>query len=195
MIVLIPVDVMKVAVMAALAPVIFAEKLWRYGKAFAQAVGVVLVAVGVLAIWIPWMLPGRAHLWHAGDATQATQNATHGGLRCQESVLYRPGDPVIGPGLGCCAGFPRSCWFRAGARPRVKLERPQPLAPVRALARTNELDAGKGRPMIASEESLPGLWLAVGGGSLRCWPPVVGARARRSGSHIHPFGRPRGRGP
>ena len=58
MIVLIAVGVMNVAVMAALAAVIFAEKLWRYGKAFAQAAGVVLVAAGVLAIWIPWLLPG-----------------------------------------------------------------------------------------------------------------------------------------
>jgi len=47
-----------VAVMAALAAVIFAEKLWRYGKPFGQAVGAVLVTVGVLAIWFPWLLPG-----------------------------------------------------------------------------------------------------------------------------------------
>jgi hypothetical protein len=44
--------------MAALAVVIFAEKLWRYGKQFGRAVGVVLVAVGILAIWYPWLLPG-----------------------------------------------------------------------------------------------------------------------------------------
>jgi len=35
-----------VAVMAALAVVIFAEKLWRHGKRFGQAVGVLLVAIG-----------------------------------------------------------------------------------------------------------------------------------------------------
>jgi predicted metal-binding membrane protein len=58
MIVLIGVGVMNVAVMAALAAVIFAEKLWRYGKPFGRAVGVALVAVGVLAIWFPWLLPG-----------------------------------------------------------------------------------------------------------------------------------------
>jgi predicted metal-binding membrane protein len=58
MIVLVAVGVMNLAVMAALAVVIFAEKLWRYGKPFGQAVGVVLVAVGVLAIWFPWLLPG-----------------------------------------------------------------------------------------------------------------------------------------
>ena len=58
MIVLVAVGVMNVAVMAALAVVIFAEKLWRYGKPFGQAVGVMLVAVGILAIWFPWLLPG-----------------------------------------------------------------------------------------------------------------------------------------
>jgi predicted metal-binding membrane protein len=58
MIVLIAVGVMNIAVMAALAAVILAEKLWRYGRPLGQAVGVVLVAVGVLAIWFPWLLPG-----------------------------------------------------------------------------------------------------------------------------------------
>ena len=58
MLVLIAVGVMNVAVMAALALVIFAEKLWRYGKPFGQATGVVLVAIGVLAVWFPWLLPG-----------------------------------------------------------------------------------------------------------------------------------------
>jgi predicted metal-binding membrane protein len=58
MIVLVAVGVMNVAVMAALGVVIFAEKLWRYGKPFARAVGVVLAAVGILAIWFPWLLPG-----------------------------------------------------------------------------------------------------------------------------------------
>jgi predicted metal-binding membrane protein len=58
MIVLVAVGVMNVAVMAALAVVIFAEKLWRYGKPFGQAVGVLLVTVGILAIWLPSLLPG-----------------------------------------------------------------------------------------------------------------------------------------
>jgi predicted metal-binding membrane protein len=58
MIVVIAVGVMNVAVMAALAVVIFAEKLWRYGKPFGQAAGVLLVAIGVLAIWFPSLLPG-----------------------------------------------------------------------------------------------------------------------------------------
>jgi predicted metal-binding membrane protein len=58
MIVLIAVGVMNVAAMAALAAVIFIEKLWRHGKPFSRATGVVLIAVGVLAIWLPWLLPG-----------------------------------------------------------------------------------------------------------------------------------------
>jgi predicted metal-binding membrane protein len=58
MILLIAVGVMNLAVMAALAVVIFAEKLWRYGRPFGQAVGVVLVVIGALTIWFPWLLPG-----------------------------------------------------------------------------------------------------------------------------------------
>ena len=58
MIVLIAVGVMNVATMAGLAAVIFVEKLWRHGKPFSQVVGTVLVAIGVLAIWFPWLLPG-----------------------------------------------------------------------------------------------------------------------------------------
>jgi predicted metal-binding membrane protein len=58
MIVLAAAGVMNLAVMAALTVVIFAEKLWRYGRPFGQAVGLVLVAAGALAIWFPWLLPG-----------------------------------------------------------------------------------------------------------------------------------------
>jgi predicted metal-binding membrane protein len=58
MIVLVGVGVMNLAVMAALGVVILVEKLWRYGKPFGQAVGVVLVTAGVLAIWVPALLPG-----------------------------------------------------------------------------------------------------------------------------------------
>jgi predicted metal-binding membrane protein len=58
MILLIAVGVMNVAVMAALTVVVFVEKLWRHGKPFGQAVGVLVVAIGVLAIWYPSLLPG-----------------------------------------------------------------------------------------------------------------------------------------
>jgi hypothetical protein len=73
------------------------------------------------------------------------------------------------------------CWVssqllvRAAAGPRVKLERPQPLAPVRALARTDELDAGERRPMITSEESLPGCGLPWAGVRWGAGFPGVGA--------------------
>jgi predicted metal-binding membrane protein len=58
MIVLVAVGVMNLAVMVALGVVIFVEKLWRHGKSFGRAVGIVLVGIGVLAIWFPWLLPG-----------------------------------------------------------------------------------------------------------------------------------------
>jgi predicted metal-binding membrane protein len=58
MVILVAVGVMNLAVMAALAVVVFAEKLWRYGKPFGLAVGAGLVVTGVLAIWFPWLLPG-----------------------------------------------------------------------------------------------------------------------------------------
>jgi predicted metal-binding membrane protein len=58
MIVLVAAGVMNLAAMAALAVVIFTEKLWRYGRPFGQAIGLVLVAAGVLAIWFSWLLPG-----------------------------------------------------------------------------------------------------------------------------------------
>lgn len=58
MILLVAVGVMNVAVMAALAVFIFAEKLWRRGRMLGQAVGLGLVAIGILAIWLPWLFPG-----------------------------------------------------------------------------------------------------------------------------------------
>ena len=58
MIVLIAVGTMNIAVMAALAAVIFIEKVWRYGHQFALVVGVALIATAALAIWMPWLLPG-----------------------------------------------------------------------------------------------------------------------------------------
>jgi predicted metal-binding membrane protein len=58
MIVLVAVGVMNIAVMAVLAAVVFVEKLWRHGKLFGQVAGVALVAVGIAAIWYPWLLPG-----------------------------------------------------------------------------------------------------------------------------------------
>jgi predicted metal-binding membrane protein len=58
MVLLIAVGVMNVPAMAALAAVIFIEKTWRHGEPFGQAIGLALLATGVLAIWFPWLLPG-----------------------------------------------------------------------------------------------------------------------------------------
>jgi predicted metal-binding membrane protein len=58
MVLLVAVGVMNVPAMAALAAVIFVEKIWRYGKPFGRAVGLALLAAGALAIWFPWLLPG-----------------------------------------------------------------------------------------------------------------------------------------
>ena len=69
--------------------------------------------------------------------------------------------------------------FRAAARPQVKLERPQRQAPVRARARTNELDVRKRRPMIAGEESL--CLVVDAGQGLLGLVPGWGAQVWRSG--------------
>ena len=58
MIVLVAVGTMNVAVMAALAVVILVEKVWKYGGRFSTAIGVVLLAAGLIAPWAPWLLPG-----------------------------------------------------------------------------------------------------------------------------------------
>jgi len=58
MIVLIAVGTMNIAVMAALAVVILVEKVRVHGRGFAWAVGVALIAIGIAALWFPWLLPG-----------------------------------------------------------------------------------------------------------------------------------------
>jgi len=58
MIVLVAVGAMNVAVMAALAVVILIEKVWRYGRQFATAVGLVLLLAAAVAPWASWLLPG-----------------------------------------------------------------------------------------------------------------------------------------
>jgi cytochrome c biogenesis protein CcdA len=70
MIVLVAVGVMNVAVMAALAVVIFVEKLWRYGKPFAQVVGVALLAVGPGHL-VPVAPSWPARFRHAGCVAHA----------------------------------------------------------------------------------------------------------------------------
>jgi predicted metal-binding membrane protein len=58
MIVFIPLGVMNIAVMAALAAVIFLEKLWRHGPWLARIVGLAFLVLGVLAPFHDWLLPG-----------------------------------------------------------------------------------------------------------------------------------------
>jgi len=58
MIVLVAVGTMNIAVMAALAAVILIEKIWKYGRPFATAVGGTLIVLAVLALFIPRLLPG-----------------------------------------------------------------------------------------------------------------------------------------
>lgn len=58
MIVVVAVGAMNVPAMVALAGVILVEKLWRYGRAFSLAAGVVLLGLAALAPFIPALLPG-----------------------------------------------------------------------------------------------------------------------------------------
>lgn len=58
MIVLVPLGVMNVLAMAAVAVVIFVEKLWRLGPVFSQVVGVAFLVLAVLSLFQPWLLPG-----------------------------------------------------------------------------------------------------------------------------------------
>jgi predicted metal-binding membrane protein len=58
MVVLVPLGVMNVLAMAAVAVVIFVEKLWRLGPVFAQVVGAAFLVLAVLSLFQPWLLPG-----------------------------------------------------------------------------------------------------------------------------------------
>ncbi|CAL9620669.1 hypothetical protein SUDANB176_05837 [Streptomyces sp. enrichment culture] len=58
MIVLVPLGVMNVAAMAALAAVVFLEKLWRWGPWLTRAVGIAFLVLAALAPFQEWLLPG-----------------------------------------------------------------------------------------------------------------------------------------
>ncbi|MFD8294247.1 DUF2182 domain-containing protein [Streptomyces lavendulae] len=58
MVVLVPLGVMNVLAMAAVAVVIFVEKLWRLGPVFSRAVGAAFLVLAVLSLFQPWLLPG-----------------------------------------------------------------------------------------------------------------------------------------
>jgi hypothetical protein len=126
---------------------------------------------------VPWALrPGIcAHYRHARDANPLlcsciSRYRTHRGARCQEGMANSPvtSPAVAGRGGTVIVAFPRSLPVCAVAAAGVKLERPA--APRRqARARTNELDAGKRRPMMGGEVECP--WdLACNGRSLAGFP-------------------------
>ncbi|MEU1283589.1 DUF2182 domain-containing protein [Kitasatospora sp. NPDC005856] len=58
MVVLVPLGVMNVAAMAAIAVVVFLEKLWRRGPQLARVTGVGFLVLAVLAPFQDWLLPG-----------------------------------------------------------------------------------------------------------------------------------------
>ncbi|MEU3724943.1 DUF2182 domain-containing protein [Streptomyces sp. NPDC031705] len=58
MLALVPLGVMNVAAMAAVAVVIFLEKLWRHGPRLAWAVGAAFLVLAVLTLFQDWLLPG-----------------------------------------------------------------------------------------------------------------------------------------
>ncbi|MEV0410608.1 DUF2182 domain-containing protein [Streptomyces sp. NPDC050448] len=57
MVVLVPLGMMNVAAMAAIAVVIFLEKLWRRGPLLARVTGVAFLVLAVLAPFQDWLLP------------------------------------------------------------------------------------------------------------------------------------------
>jgi predicted metal-binding membrane protein len=58
MVVLVAVGVMNVAAMAALASVIFLEKLWSRGPLLSRLVGVAFLVLAAVVPFYPWLLPG-----------------------------------------------------------------------------------------------------------------------------------------
>ena len=56
MIVMIFAGVMNLAWMIALAAIIFIEKVWRYGKEFSYVTGLILIVLGCLLPWHPYLL-------------------------------------------------------------------------------------------------------------------------------------------
>jgi predicted metal-binding membrane protein len=123
MVVLVAVGVMNVAVMAALAVVVFAEKLWRYGKPFGYAVGVVLVVAGVLAIWFPWLLPGLHTAGMPGMASlfQGPQEVPAGLLAASASLRADPA-VLVHRGMSLTLGY-----IRLGKRPASAWHSSSPL--------------------------------------------------------------------
>ena len=97
----------------------------------------------------------------------------HAALQVPAQIIHPWGNSLsreraeIGPvtccgrraGGDCFAGFPRRCRVSCRRAVRGQAGVPAAVAPVRARARTNELDAGERRPMIGGGEQPAGLWL------------------------------------
>jgi predicted metal-binding membrane protein len=58
MVLLVPLGVMYIAAMAAIAAVIFLEKLWHRGPMLARISGAAFLVLAILAPFQPWLLPG-----------------------------------------------------------------------------------------------------------------------------------------
>lgn len=69
MLILVGVGVMNLVVMAALAALIFLEKVWRFGNALAWAVSAVFVVLAILALFYPDLLPGLSTTVPPSDMT------------------------------------------------------------------------------------------------------------------------------
>jgi len=114
-------------------------------------------------------------------------NRTHGGLSCQEAVLIWPGDLLagrrdFGRGLVLWLFLVAACLCRRAVRGQAGAPAAGKRPPGRG-ATTNELEAGKRRPIIGSEEEP----LRGSGGSRGCWL-VPGCAWLAEWSHMHPSG-------
>lgn len=90
MIVLVAVGAMNIAVMAAFAAVTLIEKIWRYGRPFAIAVGITLIVLAALALFGPRLLPGLQPTTPMSDqmlAQTPTNVAQSGNALAPEEVV------------------------------------------------------------------------------------------------------------
>src|SRR6185312_7425220 len=107
----------------------------------------------------------------------AHRTSPHGGILCQEGVGNWPGDllwPSGWRGLYCWLSSPMPCLCRCVVRGQAGA--PAVVASVRTRARTNELEAGKRRPRIGSEEKPGGCGCGLpgvrGSGGVVSHPPI-----------------------
>jgi predicted metal-binding membrane protein len=81
MVVLVAVGVMNLAAMALLAVVIFLEKIWTRGDAFAKVVGIGFISFALVIPFAPGLAPGlHTGTMPGSDATRMTDGGTTGGM-------------------------------------------------------------------------------------------------------------------